>query len=146
VAEIQVPLGFHFLVEFQGIGDQRDTLFQGVSGLESKFSTESYREGGQNHFQHTLPSLTEYSNLILKRGFLKDSSLIKWCEDAFQLLAIEPKNIVIKLLNRDHKPLVTWNVVNAWPLSWSISEFDAQQSTLVIETLELHYDYFTIIR
>lgn len=139
-------MGFHFLVEFQELGgQQQDTLFQGVSGLEVRFSTESYREGGQNQFQHTLPVLTEYSNLTLRRGLVKNSALITWCRDALENIAIDPKNVIIKLLNSEHKPLFTWNIVNAWPLSWSVSEFDAEQSTLVIETLELNYDYFKTI-
>ena len=141
------PLGFYFLVEFQGLGGGReDTLFQGVSGLEARFSTDSYREGGENRFQHTLPNLTEYSTLILRRGLLKDSTIIEWCQTALENLIIEPKNIIIKLLNKEHKPLMTWNIVNAWPLSWAVSEFDAEQSAIVVETLEFNYDYFTILK
>jgi hypothetical protein len=33
--------------------------------------------------------------------------------------------------------------VNAYPVAMKISEFKAQENTLVVETMELWFDYFT---
>ena len=41
---------------------------------------------------------------------------------------------------------MSWAVKRAWPLKWSISDFDAQNSQVVIETMELHYDSFNIAK
>jgi phage tail-like protein len=35
-------------------------------------------------------------------------------------------------------------VVHAWPKKWSLSDLDAEQSGIAIETLELHYRTFSI--
>ena len=46
------------------------------------------------------------------------------------------------MLNDKHIPLNVWHVFNAYPTKMDISEFNAEQNTLVIETLELTYQYF----
>jgi phage tail-like protein len=137
------PLGFHFKVEFIGISKD-EYQFQSVSGLTVSLDTEDVAEGGENRFKHKLPVRASYSNLVLKRGLLVDSKLVKWCRDAIENFNIVPVDIVVKLLNEEHEPLVTWNVVNAWPVKWEVSGFDAEESKLVIETIELVYNYFKI--
>ncbi len=139
---------FHFLVTFTELGfiDPVDVQFQSVSGLEVSFDTETYREGGENRFTYTLPVRTKYPNLILKRGLFKNSELVKWCLDSFKNLEIRPANLVVTLLNEHHLPLMSWNIVQAIPLKWAVSELNAERSELAIETLELSYQYFTIIK
>lgn len=141
------PPGFHFTVSFEGIGgpDDTDNRFQSVSGLSVEMQSEKIKEGGENRFEHTLPVRTQYPNLILKRGLFTNSQIIKWCMDAFHNLRIRPVNLMVELLNEAHEPLMGWNIVNAYPLKWSVSEFNAQQNSLVIETLELRYQYFTML-
>ncbi len=140
------PAGFHFKVEFTGLEEHdMDVRFQSVSGLNVDLQTESVKEGGQNRFEHVLPLRTKYQNLTLKRGVFKDTGLINWCRDSLENLIINPLDLTIKLLNEKHEPLITWNVVHAWPVKWSVTDFDAMENSLVIETIELNYQYFTII-
>ena len=138
------PVGFHFKVEFVGIGNDNDVRFQSVAGLSIEYDTESYKEGGENRFEHKLPLRTKYPDLSLKRGMLTDSKVIKWCLDALQNRDYKPAQINISLLNEEHQPLKTWNVYNAWPKKWSVSDFNSQDNSIVIETLDLSYNYFTL--
>lgn len=134
------PLGFHFLVEFADFGDEYQ--FQSVSGLSVDLETEDITEGGENRFRHKLPVQAKYPNLVLKRGLLPNSDLIDWCRDAVESFEIKPTDLVIKLLNEKNEPLVSWNVVHAWPVKWSVADFNAEENQVVIETLELTYSYF----
>lgn len=139
------PVGFHFKVEFQGLDKEDvDVRFQSVTGLAIDMQTQSVNEGGEHRFEHVLPIRTKYSNLVLKRGLTQNSKLIEWCTDAFQTLTIYPKDVLVHLLNEEHEPLMTWNIVQAWPKKWSVSDFNAEKGALVLETLELQYQYFTI--
>jgi phage tail-like protein len=134
------PLGFHFLVEF---GDEKDqSQFQSVSGLTVDIETEEIREGGENRFKHKLPVRARYPNLVLKRGLDTNSKLLEWCQKASEGFEFEPADLVIKLLNQENEPLLSWNVVNAYPVKWAVSEFNAEESRVVIETIELTYSYF----
>jgi len=146
MANYYPPVGFHFRVVFSGIGDgDVDSRFQSVSGLSTEMETESVKEGGENRYEHVLPVRSKFPLLVLKRGLIKKSALLtQWCNDAFQSLIIKPVDISISLLNEAHEPLMTWNVKHAWPKKWSLSELNAEQNALAIETFELQYQFFTI--
>lgn len=140
------PLGFHFKVNFDSVSqNESDYRFQSVSGLSVDIETEDYAEGGENRFKHKLPVKTKFPNLVLKRGMLLDSEVIEWCRNAIENFVFEPANMTIDLLDEEHNPLTTWNIVNAYPVKWSVEDFNAQESKLVIESIELVYNYFTII-
>ncbi len=140
------PVGFHFKVDFVGLipSDGSDVRFQEVSGLTSELGVEEVIEGGENRFAHRLPTRAKYANLILKRGLLTDSELIGWCEDAIESFIFNPATVNVTLLNEEHQPLSdAFSFVNAWPVKWSVSDFKAQDNSIVVETLELAYNYFT---
>lgn len=140
------PVSFHFKVEFNGISSQdKDVQFQSVSGLSVDIETEEFAEGGENRFKHKFPVRSKFPNLVLKRGMVSDSQLIKWCRNAIESFEFEPVDLTVKLLNENHEPLVTWNVVHAYPIKWEVAELDAEQSKVTIETIELAYNYFTLV-
>lgn len=145
MSDLYPPVSFYYQVSFNGIGNKAiDTRFQSVSGLSAEVQTETYREGGENRFEHVLPVRTKYSDLTLKRGLVKNSDLIKWFTDTFDSMQVEPVSLDIMLLNEEGEPLVSWNVVHAWPKKWSVSDFDAEKNAIAIETLDLHYHTFSI--
>lgn len=139
-------VGFHFLVAFE-LFPQRDIdfRFQEVNGLNVTVETESVPEGGENRFVHKLPTRTTYGNIVLKRGLFTFSGVIEWCRDAIENFNFKPTNVLISLLNDQHIPLNSWYVVNAIPVKWEVSSFNAEQSQAVIETLTLSYRYFKVI-
>jgi phage tail-like protein len=142
MADYYPPLGFHFKVEFTNLNGEYE--FQSVSGLTVNLETEEIAEGGENRFKHKLPVKTSFPNLVLKRGLLVNSALIEWCREAVEDFTITPTDITISLLNEEHEPLMTWNVVHAYPVKWAMADFNAEENKLVIETIELAYNYFKI--
>lgn len=155
------PVGFFFEVSFQGTfkntnlsKEAVETRFQSVSGLSVELQTETLKEGGEQRFEHILPVRAKYNPLVLKRGLVKNSKMIEWCMDAIENFNIQPMDLLVHLLTVKHsdetkpaqgtEPLMTWNVVNAWPKKWSVSDFNAEQSSIAVESLELNYSYFTM--
>ena len=121
-----------------------DAYFQSVSGLNVEMQTESIKEAGENRFEHVLPARARYPDLVLKRGVLKDSGVVQWCRKAIEYFLVEPINLQVQLLDENHKPLIEWHVIHAWPKKWSVSDLNAEQSSLLIETLELNYNFFSV--
>lgn len=149
------PLNFFFRVTFLNIKTvSEDARFQSVSGLSSEVVTETYKEGGQNQFDHELPMKTQYPNLILKRGLLTPKTsgsrllandMQQWCQQMMETLIVRPTDIKIDLLNPAGNSIMSWDVIRAWPKKWTISDLNAQENQLVIETMELHYDFFRLV-
>lgn len=139
------PLGFYYRVEFGISKNKNDMRFQAVSGLSVEYDMEEFKEGGENRFTHKLPVRTKYADLVLKRGMLTDSKVTEWCLAAFRDRDFKATDISIILMNEKSEPLRTWNVAHAIPKKWLVTDLNANENAIVIETLELMYRYFTII-
>jgi len=138
------PVGFHFSVDVAGFDGSADSRFSDVSGLNAEVSTEEVAEGGQNRFVQKFPVRTKYPELTLKRGLLKESEMIKWIASCIDDFDIEPRDINIRLLNEEHEPLMSWHIVGAYPVKWSASDFSATSNSIVVESLQFYYQYFSL--
>jgi phage tail-like protein len=151
------PLGFHFRVRINpgDPGKSTDTYFQSVSGLSVQVQTETWKEGGENRFEHTLPIRTKYNDLVLKRGLIRptESDWTDWFKDTMESVSApprdrqqsrfrRPRDLLIELLNENHETLARWTVAHAWPKNWKLNDLNAERSEVLIESLELNYNYF----
>lgn len=140
------PVGFRFRAFVEG--DQAEASFQEASGLTVEIPTEALVEGGENGFTYLLPKPFKYSNLVLKRGFMyNNSNLLAWCTDTFKNglnKKIDKKKLIVQLLNDKVEIIKQWKLEDAYPVKWSMSNFNAMESKLAIETLEFAYRQFII--
>jgi len=145
MANYYPPPGFHFKVEVLGLTRQEhDVRFTEVGGLSVEMATEEVAEGGENRFIQKYPTRAKYPELVLKRGLLLNSEIVNWIRQCIEDCDIQPKDMVIKLLNKEHQPLLTWHVVKAYPTKWAVSDLNASSNAVVIETLQLFYQYFRV--
>lgn len=141
-----IPVVFHFKVEFKQGEPDADNRFQEITGLNAEVAVEEFREGGLNEYSHKLPTGAKYGNLVLKRGFITDSEISEWCREAVENFTFKRKDITVSLLNEAHEPLAAWEFTGTWPVKWSISDFKAQDNALALESLELAYRMFRRVK
>lgn len=136
------PVGFYFMVTFLIGGfvpNLLDIRFQRVSGISSTMETTEVREGGENLFSLRLPTRMTYGNLVLERGMVIGSPLNIEFNLAMSTMSFQPGNVLVMLLNANNTPVASWLFQEAYPLQWSVSDLDANQSSVVIDTMELAY-------
>ena len=133
-----IPVVFHFKVEFAGASDDQDNRFQEVTGLSAEVTTEELREGGLNEYVHRLPTGGKFGNLVLKRGYA-DTSIGAWVRKTIEDFVFEPKDVTVMLLDENHDAVVSWNFLHAYPVKWSLADLKAQENALAIESMELVY-------
>lgn len=140
-------VSFYFQVAFSGIPSGPDNAFQEVQGLSTEVGLDEIKEGGENRFTYRVPSRLKFQNITLKRGMLaKNSKLVTWCKKSLSGeydQPIKPKTVTITLMNEKKAAVRTWNVVNAYPVKWQVSDFNAMENKLAIESIELAFNYFT---
>ena len=83
-------------------------------------------------------------DLVLKRGLLKTSEVWNWARQCIEDLDVQPRDVNVTLLNPDHEPLMTWHVIGAFPVKWSVSDLNATANAFVVETLTLAYRHFRL--
>lgn len=143
------PISFHFLVIFYGIlggtaPNALDIRFQKVTGIELSITNmENRRMVGK---QVRLPNFPEFTNLVLERGYVVGASpLRKELEFTFESLEFCPRNVHVFLLDAQSLPVASWLFFDAFPVRWALSDLDANQSGVLIETMELSYSRFQSI-
>jgi phage tail-like protein len=139
-------IGLHFSVNFMGIpGMLLDAKFMEVTGLNAELEFENLIEAGNNRYTQKLPTRTKYNNLVLKRGTPEQgiSPLITWANAAIYLFEIYPINVQVLLLNELHLPIKGWNFTQAYPVKLDYAGLNAKEGQVVIETLELTYQFST---
>lgn len=142
-------VGSFFRVEISGI---QVAAFQTVTLPTPTIGTVNYREGTDPAYTRHLSGLTNFqNNLTLAKGLTDSTELYDW----FQLVsqrgsaaAGAKKNISLILTDSTGADKCRWNIINAWPMSYQASAFDATQdpSSPVIETLTLVMDYMTRVK
>ncbi|ATP56308.1 phage tail protein [Pedobacter ginsengisoli] len=132
---------FHFQVDWGGtkIG------FTEVSGLNIENKLIEYRDGASPEFSKIkMPGMREFSNITLKRGvFAGDNEFYQWL-NTISLNTVERRDVVIKLLNENHEPVVTWKIKNAFPIKIQSTDLKADGSEVAIEQLDLAHEGLTI--
>ncbi|MCB0183812.1 MAG: phage tail protein [Caldilineaceae bacterium] len=127
-------LTFNFLVEIESlvVGG-----FSEVTGLQVDTEVETYREGGQNEYEHKFAGPTKYSsNLILKHGLIDIETLWSWHQDVTQG-QIKRRNGTIYLLDHQRLPAMWWDFRAAYPIKWTGPDLRADSNTVALETVEL---------
>ena len=112
--------------------------FSEVSGLNMETDVIEYRNGMEkSRAVKKLSGLRKFSNITLKRGFLKgDNDFFKWF-GATKQEKPERRDMTISLLDETNKPIVTWKITAAWPNKIEGPSFNAKNSEVAIESMEV---------
>jgi phage tail-like protein len=132
VTRVDPLRGFRFLLEIDGIASGG---FSRVKGLSRDVKHESYREGGVNEYEHKLVTQVTYPAVVLERGLALED-LWQWALDTADG-DVQRRTIRLRLQDEANVKQWAWQIENAIPVKWSVSDLDASSSQVVMESLEL---------
>ncbi|WP_394849947.1 phage tail protein [Pendulispora brunnea] len=113
--------------------------FTDCSGLEVSVEMLPYAEGGVNGYVHKLPTRTNHTDIVLKRGLLYTSELSTWIKDVASG-TYQRKNGYIVLLAANGKPAQTWWFVRGLPTKWSGPTLSSSQNGVATEALTIAHE------
>ncbi|ETS29964.1 MULTISPECIES: phage tail protein [Photorhabdus] len=124
------------------VGDEQ-IPFNNVSGLDISHEVIEYKDGTGNYYK--MPGQRQSINITLRKGvFPGDTKLFDWI-NSIQLNQVEKKDIAISLTNEaGTEILMTWNVANAFPTSFTSPSFDATSNDIAVQEIALVADRVTI--
>ncbi|PQQ24649.1 phage tail protein [Photorhabdus hindustanensis] len=136
--EYPIPT-YRFVVS---VGDEQ-IPFNNVSGLDVHYDVIEYKDGIGNYYK--MPGQRQSINITLRKGvFAGDTKLFDWI-NSIQLNQVEKKDIAISLTNEaGTEILMTWNVANAFPTSFTSPSFDATSNEIAVQEIALTADRVTI--
>lgn len=117
------------------IDNKKEAVFTEVSGLSVEVSIEDYPEGGNNEYIHKIIGRAKIGNVTLKQGMTKSQDFLKWVMDVSQG-KIERKNISVVMYDLEGNVVQRWNFLEAAPIKWTGSQYQASGNTSAVETFE----------
>jgi phage tail-like protein len=141
-------VGYRFLAAFLGSASQApfDMRCQRISGLTSTLKTEVITEGGESIFMNYRADVLQYDNLVIKRGLILGTLVNHQFDKIMSGFASYSQDILVTLLDDEEQPSAGWLFQQAYPVKWSISDLDAEQPGILIDTLELAYARLQVLK
>ncbi len=130
--------GYRFTAAFEGLAV---TSFKSVEGFSTTVDESTYREGGFGYLTaRKLPGLVSYNDITLTKGLYSDPVLYNFFNGYLEGQNFTPVNAVITVYNNAGVATASWTVINAWPKEYSSDSLDAENSSVLIETLVLAHE------
>jgi phage tail-like protein len=113
-------------------------LVREVSGLSETLEIVKVYEGGTIGAYHPLPGKRSWKNLILKGVVAEDLSFFAWYSSTRLEFLIQARRMLSIFLKRsDGKIMANWNVIGAYPISYTGPTFDSNSAKVAFEQIEL---------
>jgi phage tail-like protein len=144
---VNYPASFRFEARIAtsevAVGAAADASFEEVSGIAVDIVAADAGEGGENKFAHRLPTPSKHSNLVLKRGVMKPSSLLaQWTSESVGnglSAPIQTQPLLVTLVDQSGSPLVSWTFADAYPLKLSVARLPSKDGDMLVDSVEFAY-------
>ena len=134
---------FHFRVTIDG----EQISFQEVSGLDHEVDVIEYRHGDSEVFGTIkLAGLTSTSDLTCKKGIFKDDDrLLTLMNQVYEksYYSNDPDtrmDILVELLDETGETMMTWNIINAFPIKLTGPTLSSESSEVAVEEIVFTYE------
>lgn len=113
-----------------------------VSGLSVKWDLADHRVGDSDQY-FKYAAVPKYDQLKISRAAEETgtAAVQEWLAEVKTSGGI-PEEGGISILTSSGAPVAVWTLREMFPISWSISDFDASTSKVAVETLEIVYSGF----
>ena len=134
---------FRYQVEIDGI---ERAGFSEVSGMSTTIDAVEYREGDDlRNTPRKLPGLTKFGNVTLRWGVSDDSDFLDWLNSVAPTNNANPTGLVrhdvtITLFDDAGNPGAAWQLINAWPVGYTIPDLNGMGGEVAIQSLELCHE------
>jgi phage tail-like protein len=118
--------------------------FSECSGLEASIQTEDYQEGGNNRTTLKFPKHIAYTNIRLKRGITRSDDLWNWFNGFIEGNGIR-RDGSITLCDEQQNPVKVWQFKRGLPVKWTGPTFNATQSQVAIQELEIAHEGLKLV-
>jgi phage tail-like protein len=132
---------FNFIVDFTtGDANTIRGAFQEVSGMNIESTVMDYR-GGNSKVNHTIKinGMYKVGDVTLKRGLIGALDLYAWMDSIRTGDHSLLRTVQVMLQDEAHEgPVMTWTLINARPMRYTVPSFNAKGGTdVAIEELVL---------
>lgn len=129
---------FYYLVDW---GETKNIVIQEMNGLEIENRPMEYRSGNSPVFSKlSMPGLESNNNITFKNAIIpKNKAFWDW-HKRITLDNPIPETIIVKLMDEEGNPTMSWTLTNATPVKDSYILTDNGNNEIVIERIVIKHN------
>ncbi len=134
-------IGSRFGLEIDGVDM---AYFQSASGFsnETELIDDKVAMGNGVTVVRKLPGQLTWGHLTLTRGVTSDMGLWEWRKEVIDGKTDGMRrNVSLVMFNAAFEEKARYNFESAWPSKWSGPDVKSDDASVVIETLEIQYEF-----
>lgn len=121
--------------------------FSEVTGLSISHEVTTFKEspisgGSAGPRVFLMPSQAKEATVTLKKGIVRTESvkrLYNWIS-SIALNQVEKRDVFVRLCDEAGEPVISWKILNAFPVKLDAPGFDAKSNDVAVETIEMRAD------
>jgi len=130
---------------FQVKWDDKELIFQEVTGLASETQVIEYRGGSSKVYSTVkMPGIQKFGNITLKKGIFKGDTALWDNYNLIKMNTIKRSTILISLLDETNAVAMSWTLLNAFPCKITVTDMKSDANEVAVETMELAHEGLTI--
>ncbi len=140
---IQPILTFRFSVALDGIGEFEATEVSGL-GYEIEMIEDEIVGPSGSASLRKMPGHLDYDEIEITRPLSSDTTLWDW----IKRLAVDGEDVngvrsngTIVLYDSAANPVAEWKFERSWPISYSVTDLDISDASVVTETIKITHEY-----
>jgi phage tail-like protein len=131
---------YAFKIYIPDFGDEALAHFTDCSSLTVQVAAIKYTEGGNSPITYKLPGAVTYGDVTLKYGLTTSTDMYNW------FLAgvhgrIDYRHVSIAMQDTQGQEKFRWDLINAWPSTWTGAPLSAAAQTIAVEQVTVVYSY-----
>lgn len=116
--------------------------FSKVTGIKEEIAVEDKRNGTEPLYTRKMKGEVKGGQLTLERGVVKDFDLFRrWYARARSGKQAYREIVEIQVKDEEDNIVRRLKAIEAWPISYEISDLDAKASDVAVETITLVFDW-----
>jgi len=113
-----------------------------VDGLETEHEVTQYQDSDDLR-NRARPGKAKVKKVTIERDWASNSELFDWFNKVYEG-NVERKSMSIVLLTDNGNETMRFNLTDAWPSKWQLSNLNARQSGHVTETCDIMYEQLAL--
>ena len=130
---------------FQVKWDDKELIFQEVTGLSSETQVIEYRGGSSKVYSTVkMPGIQKFGNITLKKGIFKGDTALWDNYNLIKMNTIKRSTILISLLDETNAVAMSWTLLNAFPCKITVTDMKSDANEVAVETMEIAHEGLSI--
>ena len=112
--------------------------FSEVTGLALRYESITYRHGlSWREGAEFMPGMKQPLQITLKKGLMKNGAFLNQWINTIRQNKVDKHDVRVELCDETGTPVITWQILKAFPLRLDAPSFNASANEVAIESLEL---------